>query len=611
MNSFMSVRDTSRFIEKTTTGLTPLMLAARDENLERCLALLLKSGEKAEARTKFGLTLLHFAALNKENGIEIVWHLANQEKLDVKQKDVDGEEAVFYAVRSGNFRMAQTLIELREEENLNLLHFFITQNRADVAQIIHTWNPNLIMEVNSVRRNALHLAAQYADLSACRWLIAEGIDVASKSSFGTALHRAPLNKKHGIELVRFFVSKKLKLNEKSEFGFVPLDAALAAENIDIARELLSLGATLNIEDHNFLHYCIFGNNLKSAKFIHELDENLIRCKDSNERDALHIAAEFADLEMCRWLVETGVPFDSLNGERQTSVLHHVGYNSKYGTQLVRYFFFLGLQINKQDKYYCTPLNYALRKKNFDVAEEMLKYGADLSAIKDGMNTFHTCIIENNLEGVQFVLSKVPEILNSLGSEGTNALHIAANHADLKMCQWLCGKNFDARALTRGWKNTVLHFAAMNKKFGKSLVPFFVSKGVNVNYINISSHTAFYVALKMENIAVAEELLKAGAGMNIQPDLRDIALHYCARNNKLLSAKFLVGLNKRLVREPGFGGVTALHLAAQTADLDFCKFLVKKGADIHAKDSLNRSVLVYVPRKDREKRKYFLSLGIRN
>ncbi|XP_065346438.1 putative ankyrin repeat protein RF_0381 [Cloeon dipterum] len=610
MDLFMGVRETDRFIEKTTTDLTLLMLAARDENLESCL-FLLEKGESAEARTKFGVTPLHFAALNKENGFEFVWHLTIQKKLILKEKDVDGEEAIFYAVRKGNFRVAQVLLELREETSKNLLHFFITQNRSDVAQIIHAWNPNLIKEVDSDRRNALHLAAQFADLSVCRWIIAQGVDVESKSCFGTGLHRTPLNKNHGIELVRFFVSKNLKLNEKSEGGLVPLDAALAAENIDIARELLRLGATLNIKDHNFLLHCVFLNKLKSAKFIHELDKKLIRGRDANERDALHIAAEVADIEMCQWLVENGVPVDSLNGKSQTSVLHRVGYNSKHGTQLVQYFIDLGLDIDKRDHLEFTPLNYALGDKNFDVAEEMLKLGANFYAKNDGMNTFHTCILENNLEGVQFVLSKVPEIINSLGSEGTNALHIAAAFANLEMCQWLCRKSFDVLSLSEDWGNTVLHFASMNKKFGKSLVPFFVSKGVDVNEKNFFSLSPLFVALKMENIAVAEELLKAGADLNTKQENGDNFLHSCARNNKLLSAKFVVGLNEGLVREPAFGGITALHMAAQTADLDFCKYLVEKGADVRAKDFLNRSVLVYVPEKNKEKRKYFLSLGVRN
>ncbi|XP_065346467.1 putative ankyrin repeat protein RF_0381 [Cloeon dipterum] len=193
----------------------------------------------------------------------------------------------------------------------------------------------------------------------------------------------------------------------------------------------------------------------------------------------------------------------------------------------------------------------------------------------------------------------------------NALHFAANHADLKMCEWLCEKNVDALVLNHDERgNTVLHFAAKNKMFGKTLVPFLVSKGVNVNLKNNNSHSAFCVALHTENIAAAEELLKAGADMDINLESGDNnALHFCTRNNKLLSAKFVVGLNKRLIKED-FQGITILHMAAQTADLQFCKFLVENGADVHAKDFLGRSVLVYVPRKQKEKRNYFLSLGVR-
>ncbi|CAB3381144.1 Hypothetical predicted protein [Cloeon dipterum] len=97
---------------------------------------------------------------------------------------------------------------------------------------------------------------------------------------------------------------------------------------------------------------------------------------------------------------------------------------------------------------------------------------------------------------------------------------------LKMCQWLCGKNVDVLNDDE-LGNTVIHFAAKNNKFGKSLVPFFVSKGVNVNLKNNNSHSAFCLALYTENIAAAEELLKAGADMDIKLENGDNnALHFC-------------------------------------------------------------------------------------
>ncbi|CAB3386297.1 Hypothetical predicted protein [Cloeon dipterum] len=678
MDSFMGVRDTDRFIEKTTTDMTPLMLAARDENLESCLALL-KSGESVKARTKFGVTPLHFAALNKENGIKIVWHLTNQEKLDVKEKDEDGEEAIFYAVRKGNFRVAQTLLELREKINNNLLHFFITQNRSDIAQVIHAWNPNLIKEVDSDRRNALHLAAQFADLSACKWLIAEGIDVASTSSFGTALHRAPLNKKHGIELVRFFVSKKLKLNEKSEFGFVPLDAALAAENIEIARELLTLGASLHIKDHNFLHYCVFLNKLKSAKFVHELDKKLIRGKDANERDAIHIAAEVADLEMCRWLVETGVPVDSLNGKRQTSVLHHVGYNFKHGIQLVRYFFHLGLDINEKDHFGFTPLSlrnfnfpegelrkigkmdlfmnvrdtfrfiekttedltllmlaardenlesclyllkkgesadaktkfgvtplhfaalnkengieiirhlinqkkvdvkekdvdgeepifYAIRKANFKVAQVLLELqGAETK------NLLHFVITRNRGDAAPMVHAWNPDLIKQVDSDKRNALHLAAEYSDLNVCKWLIGEGIDVAS--KSVYGSALNRAALNKRHGEELVPFFYAQGLSLNETSEMGYSPLHAALAVENIEVAQEMISLGASLH-----KHNYLFYSVTVNKLNSAKFVNGLDNTQIVSRDKDGRTALHVAAEVADRVMCKWLIESGIPIYS------------------------------
>ncbi|XP_065346430.1 serine/threonine-protein phosphatase 6 regulatory ankyrin repeat subunit C-like [Cloeon dipterum] len=602
MDSFMSVRDADRFIEKTTEDLTLLMLAARDENLESCL-FLLEKGESAEARTKFGVTLLHFAALNDENGIEIIRHLVNQKKLDLKEEDVDGEEAIFYAVRKANFKVAQALLELQGVETKNLLHFVITRNRGDAAPTVHAWNPDLIKQVDSDKRNALHLAAEYSDLNVCKWLIGEGIEVASKCVYGTALSRAALNKRHGEELVPFFHAQGLNLNETSEVGCSPLHAALAVENIEVAQEMISLGASL--QKHNYLFYCVMGNKLNSAKFVNGLDNTQITSRDKDGRTALHVAAERADRVMCKWLIESGIPIYSTCSRWKSSAMHHAVFNKRHGPSLVRYFFESGLNVNKKDKVMYTPIVHAVRSKNFEVAEELLSLGADLRWEKKGVNVLHHCIMSNNLEGAKFVHSKDPGLIKELGKEGMNALHFAAAHADLKMCEWLYEENVDVQASSEKQRNNVLHFVACNKEHGKSLVAFFESKAVNVNKRNKSSLTPLHAALLNENIEVVGELLKVGADIFVKLE-NDNILHFCILREKFLSAKFVVRINRELLREETNGGMTALHLAARVADVDFCKFLVKKGANFRAKDQKNRSVSDMVPRGSSDKGKYFRS-----
>ncbi|XP_065346442.1 putative ankyrin repeat protein RF_0381 [Cloeon dipterum] len=496
--------------KKNEQGLTPLMIAARDENLEACIALL-QQGADVHAETESGETILHFAAQNKRHGHEIAWLLVHKHKLDATKRDVKGNEAIIHGIRNENFRFAQELFRLRECEAINLFHLFISLNQSDVALLVHAWNPLLIREVDGYGRNALHLAAEFADLRVCQLLIEMGIDAASNSYFGMALHRAPLNKNHGIEIIKYFVSLKLNLNEVSESGLLPLHAAFAAGNLEIAHEMLKLGAILDTKNwNNYLFLSIAANNHECANFIHNFNGELIMRMNLDGRTALHLAAEFADAEMLKWILSTNIGSKCFLDQWKCSILHHIAFNRQFGPQLVRLFSSIGVDLNCKDEGQNTPLIFALRAINLDVAQELLNHGATLNSENEDVNLLHLCINENNLEGAKFVHSKIPELVRKLSVGGMTSLHLAASYADLNMCLWIVGLNFDVQDKSGEDGNTVLHCAAYNLNHGASLVQFFVSKGVNVNEKNFASKTALHPALLEKNIGFARELLQAGA-----------------------------------------------------------------------------------------------------
>ncbi|XP_065346533.1 alpha-latrocrustotoxin-Lt1a-like [Cloeon dipterum] len=117
-------------------------------------------------------------------------------------------------------------------------------------------------------RSAIHLAAILGDLDMCKWLLNEGVDVRSltKDKYeDSVLHCAAMNKSHGKELVRYFVSEhSFDVNAKDKLEFTPLHYALHKENIDIAEELFQLGADLTVKRitndssnlENLMHCCI-------------------------------------------------------------------------------------------------------------------------------------------------------------------------------------------------------------------------------------------------------------------------------------------------------------------------------------------------------------------
>ncbi|CAB3374896.1 Hypothetical predicted protein [Cloeon dipterum] len=62
-----------------------------------------------------------------------------------------------------------------------LLHYFVSQNRLDIAKFVHAKDKSLVGERGEKGRTALHLAAMHSDAmhsdaKTCSWLIEQGVD---------------------------------------------------------------------------------------------------------------------------------------------------------------------------------------------------------------------------------------------------------------------------------------------------------------------------------------------------------------------------------------------------------------------------------------------------
>ncbi|CAB3386584.1 Hypothetical predicted protein [Cloeon dipterum] len=605
----MALADIDRFMQKTMSekaGATWLMLAARDRDLRSCLELV-ENGGDAKATTHYGVTLLHFAALNKRHAVNITSHFVGQ-GLDLLKKDVDGESPIYYAVRLGLFEAAEKLLALRSTGIKNLLHYFVAEDKLEIVKRVHSWNKKLFEAVDPEGKNALHFAALCADLRMCQWLIEKGLDPKSMSVEKiSVLHHAVLNSRHGKELVPFFASLNVDVNGEMEKGETPLHGALFAENLDVARTLLRLGAKLNKSKNNILIFCVMANKLKSAQFVHRRNNSLVKnYVDSKGQTALHVAAACADEKMCAWLVRVGVGAES----PESTVLHKVGYNKNHGSKLTPFFVNMGLDLNERDESGKTPIVHALRAGNLAVAETMLGLGADLEIKVGGFNLVHLFLICNNVKAVRYLHRKnklmVQEILSP---QGTNAMHLVATFGDLAMCSWLCKIGFDVRDIASHFQNSVLHFATLNRQFGKLLVPFFVYKGVDVNQRNAISMTPLHFALQKENFEVAEALLKSGADSKVKIE-RDNLLIFCIRKKLRRSAEFVVEKFAEQIMEASAEGQTALHVAARLADLEFFRFLIREGKKKGVVNNPMLAALMCLPPNSEKaiRNNFFSSLG---
>ncbi|CAB3386748.1 Hypothetical predicted protein [Cloeon dipterum] len=323
MHPIMKTEDLKRFISKIREGENnPIMVAAQKEDREGFLLTVEPYGGNLNSTTKSGLTILHFAALNIHHGLDNIAFLNDP---DFSKKDIDGEEPIHYAVRVKNYNFANSVLNLRDPMAHNLLHFFIMENDLKFAKVVNDEVGGIYIE-NIKGKTLLHYAAQYAGREMCEWLVKKGLYVEAKTKKKySVLHFALLNDvtAWAMENADFFIAKNPSiLNYRDEFYQTPLHRALFHQDIPLATFLLSKGACIWVKwkrNKNLLHFCVQKRKLASAKFVHSMNNQLIKEVCHEGMTALHIAARNRDVRSFVWLLENGVDFQALDMKNRSAL----------------------------------------------------------------------------------------------------------------------------------------------------------------------------------------------------------------------------------------------------------------------------------------------------
>ncbi|CAB3388732.1 Hypothetical predicted protein [Cloeon dipterum] len=256
------------------------------------------------------------------------------------EKDRRGLLPLHHALRAKNLEAARELLQHRRDKrkHRNLMHFSVTENNLQFAQITHKDDASLVREIGHFGESVMHIGAAFADERMCRWLLAEAhadVHALSQGNGASVLHCAAQNIRHGCELVKFFAVRGLDVNTRDKGDLTPLHHALKVENLHVAQQLLDLGADMKGQQ-NLLHFCNKSGKLLSAKFVHGKDGEQVKRK-SGGKNALHLAAEFGQPEMSEWLIkDLGVNVLSLEENNKNTVLHYAARNKRHGSELVRY-----------------------------------------------------------------------------------------------------------------------------------------------------------------------------------------------------------------------------------------------------------------------------------
>jgi ankyrin repeat protein len=153
-----------------------------------------------------------------------------------------------------------------------------------------------------------------------------------------------------------------------------------------------------------------------------------------------------------------------------------------------------------------------------------------------------------------------------------------------------------------WELTLLHVAIKeieeNKKFGqismeerKKVITTLIECGLDVNQKCGRERTPLYLASELNHDVIAKLLLDRGANINLTDDTKSNVLHYLLRNPNPNTGMVKLLTDKGIdVEARDNNRKTPLQLCCRKGHDDALITLLKYGAKVNAKDSLNRTAI---------------------
>ncbi len=612
-----------------------LLINARDGNLDKVKDLI---AQGANLETKDN-TALHNACSNGH--LKIVEYLIDK-GASLKAKNKDGKTPLELAVQKGYTDIVQTIEQIQSDLNEKLLS---AVKNGDLNKVEDLISQGTSLEVKDSNGNTLlHYASQKDHLEVVEYLIKKGASLKAKNKDGETplelavqknyigiiefLKKTQLDldeellatvKGNDLNKVKALVSQGASLEAKDNSDNTPLHNACNNGHVKVVEYLIKEGASLKAKNKDGeapLHVAVqHDGTLEVIEFILNRDLSGINDITNDGRTPLHLAIQGNKPNTVELLLRKGAsiavkdkngktPLDLAKQEDYTNTIEMIeevqsALDEKLLTAVqndnldkVKDLTNQNANVNTRDKYSWTPLHWATFKGYLEVAEFLVKKGADVNAASEnlyGSRPIHIAVENNNENIVEFLLSKGVDA-NDTDKQGYTPLHYAAWRGRSEVASLLFdkGANVNAADTSTAGKKPI-HVAAENNS--KSVIEFLLSKGVNVDEADKNGWTPLHYAAKFDQLEVAKFLIEKGANINAADTstIGEKPIHVAAENNSKNIIEFLISKGVS-VNDTDKDGRTPLYWASWNGRLDVVEYLIGKGADISAKDKDGRNPL---------------------
>ncbi|XP_040289762.1 serine/threonine-protein phosphatase 6 regulatory ankyrin repeat subunit A-like [Bufo bufo] len=542
--------------EKTQDDRTALHVAAEGSKDEIVRLLLVK---KAEPNLPGGLKEqlpLHYTAQRPTGAINVIQTLLKASHKDARLiQDTDGCIPLFLAIEAGNLGICKELLSSHTDAQLKAT----SKKCGDCA---------------------LHTCCRKRDVDLAKLLVEYGATVECQNGEGqTPLHIACWE---GDEMiVKFLHQCKANPNITDQMDRSPLH--IAAERghtaiVELLTEKFRANVLARTKDGDTLMHIASQCGHPETALVFLKKGVLLHMPNKSGALCLHAAARRGHTSVVKALLQKGAQVDARTKENYTA-LHIAVENCK--PQVVQTLLGFGAQVQpKGGKDQETPLHIAARIKDGQkVAEILLKSGADVNMEQsDGETAMHVAAQHGNIKMIRALLEEGGEVTwQSKARE--NALHTAVRHCHLPIVEviltYLTNERSRADAVV-----------CVNQPNQERETPLHLAAAVGKDIIHCEDEDVKIIRLLLDHDAdISSTTSQTG----------ETPLHYCARmgnEDLLLEMIKHIGSNRmqQTMNRQEKNGWSPLLLAAEKGHIAIVKILLQNHARVDVFDEHGKAAL---------------------
>ncbi|XXH01220.1 hypothetical protein Hte_007574 [Hypoxylon texense] len=425
----------------------PIHLASKHGNIPLLEVLLKHNPESLEAEADDGCTAIHFGLSHVESVKWLMEHRANGDT-----RDLEGYTPLMRAAARGWYESVRVLLDYKcdatlvDEEGRTALHFAAADGHVPAGEELLKKHIEILTSKDKTNLSAVHYAIRNNEAEFAKILL---------DKFYTRIDKETcLDDLNGSTI---------------QYGETPLISAVKADQLEVVRQLLKLGADTEHRDSSGQTALLAAVEYRSLEIVGAL----LNPDESNHADvnaggdaystALHEAARNDNMELCKELIRLNAQVNTQGGRYNTAL----GAAAASGCRKIAMFL---LKEHKADPNlpagdYANPLSAALDSHTLELVTPLLEAGVDVSATDiQGRSAFHIAARLGSWDiMIQLMGAGSPsrETLRSVDKQGRTVLHFAAMSGKrYDFLRFLASENmgWDSADITDidGW--TPLHWA---------------------------------------------------------------------------------------------------------------------------------------------------------